>query len=170
MKKRKVLNITDSEPDILESLQLGLATHSDLIIITKFLSTCCSQYTTNIIFIFFSTSLMYLPPAPAPLTIIPHLPEFQNIQFSLVQFSSVAQSCLILYNPMDCCMSGVPVHYQLPEFTQTHVHWVGDTIQSSRPLSFPSPPAFNLSEHQGLFKWVSSSHYMDKELEFQHQH
>ena len=106
MKKRKVLNITDSEPDILESLQLGLATHSDLIIITKFLSTCCSQYTTNIISIFFSTSLTYLPPAPAPPTIIPHLPEFQNIQFSLVQFSSVAQSCLILYNPWTAAHQG----------------------------------------------------------------
>ena len=65
---------------------------------------------------------------------------------------------------------GLPVHCQLPEFTQTHVHWVGDTIQPSHPLSSPSPPAFNLSQYQGLFKWVSSSHQVVKVLEFQLQH
>ena len=69
------------------------------------------------------------------------------------QFSSVAQLCLTLYDPMNQSMPGLPVHHQLPEFTQTHVHWVGDAIQPSRPLSSPSPPAFNLSQHQGLFKW-----------------
>ena len=57
---------------------------------------------------------------------------------------------------------GLPVHHQLPEFTQTHVHWVGDAIQPSHPLSSPSPPAFNLSQHQGLFQWVSSSHQVAK--------
>ena len=87
-----------------------------------------------------------------------------------VQFSSVAQSCLILCDPMDCSMPGLPVHHQLPEFTQTHVHWVGDAIQPSHPLSSPSPPALNLSQHQGLFQWVSSSHQMAKVLEFQLQH
>ena len=66
-------------------------------------------------------------------------------------------------------MPGFSVHHQLPEFTQTHVHWVGDAIQPSHPLSSPSPPAFNLSQYQGLFKWVSSSHQMAKVLEFQHQ-
>ena len=70
-------------------------------------------------------------------------------------FSSVAQSCLILCTPMDCSTPGFPVHHQLPEFTQTHVHWVGDAIQPSHILSFPSPPTFNLSQHQGLFQWVS---------------
>ena len=74
------------------------------------------------------------------------------------QFSSVAQSCLTLCDPMDCSTPGLPVHHQLPEFTQTHVHWVGDAIQPSHLLSSPSPPALNLSQHQGLFKWVSSSH------------
>ena len=59
---------------------------------------------------------------------------------------------------MDCSTPGLPVHHQLPEFTQTDVHWVGDTIRPSHPLSSPSPPAFNLSQHQGLFKWVSSLH------------
>ena len=67
------------------------------------------------------------------------------------QFSSITQSCLTLYNPMDYSTPGLPVHHQLPELIHTHVHWVGDAIQPSRPLSFPSPPAFNLSEHQGLF-------------------
>ena len=150
-----------------------------------------------------------------------------------VQFSSVVQSCLTLWDPMDCSTPGLSVHYQLPEFTQTHVHWVSDAIQPSHPLSSPSPPtfslsqhqsvssvaqscltlcdpmdcstpglsvhdkfleftqthvqcvcgaiqpphplfspsppAFNLSQHQGLFKWVSSSHQVAKVLEFQHQ-
>ena len=59
-------------------------------------------------------------------------------------------------DPMDCSMPGLPVHHQLPEFTQTQVHWAGDAIQPSHPLSSPSPPTLNLSQHQGLFKWVSS--------------
>ena len=72
--------------------------------------------------------------------------------FSSVQFSSVAQSCLTLCDPMDCCMPGLPVHHQLPEFTQTRVHQVSDAIQPSHPLSSPSPLAVNLSQQQGLFK------------------
>ena len=71
---------------------------------------------------------------------------------------------------MDCSMPGLPVHHQLPEFTQTHAHWVNDAIQPSHLLSSPSPPAFNLSQPQGLFKWVSSSHQVAKVLEFQLQH
>ena len=70
---------------------------------------------------------------------------------------------------MGCSMPGFPVHHQLLELTQTHVYWVGDTIQLSHSLQFPSPPAFNLSQHQGLFEWVSSSHQMAKVLEFQLQ-
>ena len=85
-------------------------------------------------------------------------------------FSSVGQSCLTLCNPMDCSMPGFPVHDQLLEFTQTHVRWVGDAVQSSHPLSSPSPPAFNLSQNQGLFKWVSSLHQVAKVSEFQLQH
>ena len=88
----------------------------------------------------------------------------------LVQFRSVAQSCPTHWDPMNRSTPGLPVHHQLPKFTQTHVHWVGDTIQPSHPLSSPSPPAFNLSQHQGLFKWVSSSHQVAKLLEFQLQH
>ena len=72
--------------------------------------------------------------------------------FSSVQFSSVAQSFPTLCNPMNRTMPGLPVHHQLPEFTQTHVHPVSDAIQPSHPLSSPSPPAFNLSQHQGLFQ------------------
>ena len=70
---------------------------------------------------------------------------------------------------MDCSMPGLPVHHQLPEFTQTYVHWVGDAIQPSHPLLIPSPPAPSLSQHQGLFQWVSSSHQVAKVLEFQLQ-
>ena len=87
-----------------------------------------------------------------------------------VQFSSVAQLCLTLCNPMDCSMLGLPVHHQLLEFTQTHVHWVSDAIQPSHFQSSPSPPALNLSHHQCLFKWVSSLHQVAKVLEFQLQH
>ena len=75
-----------------------------------------------------------------------------------VQFSSFAQSCLTLWDPMDCNTPGLPVHHQLPGFTQSHVHWIGDAIQPSHPLSSPSSPSFNLPQHQDLFKWVSSSH------------
>ena len=88
----------------------------------------------------------------------------------LVQFSSVAQLCPTLWNPMNRSTPGLPVHHQLLEFIQTHVHRVGDAIQPSHPLSSPSPPAPNPSQHQGLFKWVSSSHHVAKVLEFQLQH
>ena len=74
---------------------------------------------------------------------------------SSVQFST--QSCPTLCDPMDCSTPGLSVHRQLPEFTWIHVHWVGDVIQPSHPLSSPSPPAFDISQHQGLYKWVSSS-------------
>ena len=85
---------------------------------------------------------------------------------SSIPFSSVAQLCLTLCDPMDCSKPDLPVHHQLQEFAQTHVHWVSDAIQLSHPLSSASPPAFNFSQHQG----VSSSHQVAKELEFQLQH
>jgi len=87
-----------------------------------------------------------------------------------VQFSSVTQSRLTLCDPMNCSTPGLPVHHQLLEFTQTHVHWVSDAIQPSHPLSSPSPPAPNPSQHQSLFQWVNSSHEVAKVLEFQLQH
>ena len=86
------------------------------------------------------------------------------------QFSSVTQSCPTLCNPMNRSTPGLPVHHQLPEFTQSHVHWVSDAIQPSHPLSSPSPPAPNASQHQGLFQWVNSSHEVAEVLEFQLQH
>ena len=88
----------------------------------------------------------------------------------LLQFSSVAQTCPTLCNTMDCSTPGLPVHHQLLELTQTHVYWVGDAIQPSHHLSSTFPPAFNLSLHQGIFQWVSSSHRVAKELEFKLQH
>ena len=91
-------------------------------------------------------------------------------QFSSIQFSSAGQSCPTLCNTVDCKMPDFPVHYQLPELAQTHVHRVGDAILSSHPLSSPSPPAFNLSQHQGLFQWLSSLHQRAKVLEFELQH
>ena len=99
--------------------------------------------------------------------------EFQHQPFqwiSSVQFSSVTESCPILCRPMNHSTSGLPVHHQLLEFTQTHVHRVGDAIQPSHSLSSPSTPAFNLFLHLDLFKWVSSSHQVVKILEFQLQH
>ena len=86
---------------------------------------------------------------------------------SSVPFSSVAQSCLTLCDPLNRSTPGLPIHHQLPEFTQTHVHRVGDAIQPSHPLSSPSPPAPNPSQHQSLFQWVNSSHEVAKGLEFQ---
>ena len=80
--------------------------------------------------------------------------------------SSVTQSCPTLCDPMNPSTPGLPVHHKLPEFTQTHIHWVQDAIQPSHPLSSPSPPAFNLTQHWGLFKWVSSSHRVAKVLDF----
>ena len=79
-----------------------------------------------------------------------------------VQFSSVAQSCPTPWDPIDCSTPGLPVYFQLPEFIQTHVQWVSDAIQPSHPLSPPSPPAFNISQHQGLFKRLRSSHQVAK--------
>ena len=97
-----------------------------------------------------SSAFLTLGHLPTKLHLVGH-PEL--LSCGSVQFSSVTQSCLTLCYPMDCNAPGLPVHHQLLEFTQTHVHRVGDAIQPSiYPLSFPSPPAFNLSQHQGLFQ------------------
>ena len=92
------------------------------------------------------------------------------ISFQIVlsdQIKSVTQSCLTLCDPMNHSTPGLPVHHQLPEFTQTHVHRVSDATQPSHPLSSPSPPAPNPSQHQSLFQRVNSSHEVAKVLEFQ---
>ena len=92
-----------------------------------------------------------------------------HIRYHVAQITviSIAQLCPTLCDPIDCRMPGFPVHYQLQKLAQTHVHQVGDAIQPSHPLSSPSPPTFNLAQHQGLFQWVSSSHQVAKILEFQ---
>ena len=98
--------------------------------------------------------LVFIPPAPqqSPWWVVYCSLGSPHSHFSSVQFSSVAQSCQTLWDPMDCSMPGFPVHQQLLEFTLTHVHQVGNAIQPSHPLSSPSPLAFNLSQHQGLFQ------------------
>ena len=95
---------------------------------------------------------------------------FPGVNAVLTNFRCSVQLCPTLCDPMDWNTLGLAVHQQLPDFTQTHVHWVSDAFQPSHPLSSPSPPAFNLSQHQGLFKWVSSLHQVAKVLEFQLQH
>ena len=96
--------------------------------------------------------------------------DWATFTFIFLQFSSVAQSCPTLCDPMDCSTPGFRVHHQLPDLAQTHVHQVSNAIQLAHPLLSPSPPAFNLSQHQALFKWVSFSHQVAKVLEFQLQH
>ena len=103
---------------------------------------------------------LYLPPTPTQ----------SHINIELLQFSSVAQSCPTLCDPVNRSTPGLPVHHHLPEFTQTHVLWVCDAIQPSHPLLSPFPPASNPSQHQSLFQWVNSSHEVAKVLEFQLQH
>ena len=95
---------------------------------------------------------------------------FYNPLLCFIQFSSVTHLCPTLQDPIDCSTPGLPVHHQLTEFIQTHVHWFSDAIQPSHLLSSPSPPTFSLSQHQGLFKRVSSLHQVAKILEFQLQH
>ena len=117
------------------------------------------------------------PSFPASIPTSPRIPSLLSVDslarfyfsFTLL-FCLVSQLCLTLCDPMDCSTPGLPVHHQLPELTQTHVHQVIDAIQPSHPLSSPSPPAFSLSQHQTFFHWVSSPHQVAKVLEFQLQH
>ena len=107
-------------------------------------------------------------------TVLKHCPcvqgSLQSNSWLQPQFSSITQSCPTLCDPMDCSMPGFPVLHYIPELAQIHVHWVGDAIQPSHPLLSPSSLALNLSQHQGLFQWVSSLHQVAKVLEFQLQH
>ena len=103
--------------------------------------------------------------------IILYLSEYLRVESYILHCCClVTKSCLTICDPVDCSTPGFPVRHQLPEPTQTHVHWVGDAIQPSHPLLSPSHPAFNLSQHQGLFQWVSSSHQVAKVMEFHLQH
>ena len=115
-------------------------------------------YITCLVLIYFTTDSFYI------------LTAFIQSSLPSVQFSSVAQLCPTLCDPKNRSTPGLPVHHQIPEFTQTHVHWVSDAIHPSHPLSSPSPPAPNPSQHQNLFQWVNSSHEVAKVLEFQLQH
>ena len=108
-----------------------------------------------------------LPGKPIFIPMIHDILDIWNVIYTIYQFSSVAQSCPTLCDPMNCSTPGLPVHHQLPEFTQTHVHWVSDAIQPSHLLSSPSPLAPNPSQHQSIFQWVNSSHEVAKVLEFQ---
>ena len=132
-----------------------------------------------IFFLFWILELMSFPPRififlgnilKIPLIIFFPLFSLSSNNISSVQFSSVTQSCLTLCDPMNRSTPGLPVHHQHPEFTQTHVHWVGDATQPSHPLLSPFPPAPNPSQNQSLFQWVNSSHEVAKVLEFQLQH
>ena len=105
------------------------------------------------------------PPCSPPLFQPSCSPETPRDTSSVQSLSPVG-----LCDPMDCGTPGLPVYHQLPKFIQTHIYWVSDAIQPSHPLLSPSPPTFNLSQHQGVFKWVSSSHQVAKVLEFQLQH
>ena len=143
-----------SQPSSLFSFPLSLVMYQPSISILRSLNVSCV-----------SSSL------DSKFTLFQHLPCrscYIHDTISSVQFSCsvMSDSC----DPMNCRMPGLPVHHQLLESTQTHVHCFGDAIQPSHPLSSPSPPALNLSQNQGLFKRVSSSHHMAKVLEFQLQH
>ena len=136
-------------------------------------------FSQTLTFLLISVRIINLPanisPYPSPcidlsVLCLNHIDSLKIVKATSVQFSSVAQSCLTLCDPMNRSTPGLPVHHQLPEFTQIHVHRVSDAIQPCHPLSSPSPPAPNLSQHPGLFQWVNSSHEMAKVLEFQLQH
>ena len=106
------------------------------------------------------------------ITYITNILQISVLSLFIMSFSSVhfAQSCLTVCDPTNFSTPGFLVHHKLPELAQTHIHQVSDAIQPSHPLSSPSPPTFNLSQHQGLFQWVSSLHQVTKLLEFQLQH
>ena len=106
--------------------------------------------------------------SPNAITLLSFPPE-QVTLFKYCCCWSVAKSCLTLCDPVNCSPPGFPLLHYLPEFAQTHVHWVGDSIQPSHSLSPPSPPTLSLSQHQGLLQWIGSSHQMAKLLELQHQ-
>ena len=134
------------------------------------------QHSSPEVFSFCKTETLYLVNRNSLFSSIPTQPLTATIlsvyEFDYSQFSSVQSlSCVWLFcDPMNRSTPDLPVHHQLPEFTQTHVHQVSDAIQPPHPLSSPSPPAPNPSQHQGLFQWVNSSHQVAKVLEFQLEH
>ena len=132
----------------------------------NFFSTVVKNQLMILVWVYFHTLIFVVFVYDLLITTLMHV--FKS--GSEFQFSSVTQYCQTLCYPRDCSTPGFSVHHQLPELAQTNVHRVNDAIQPSHPLSSPSPPAFNLSQHQGLLQWVSSSHQVAKVLEFQLQH
>ena len=114
-----------------------------------------------------NSSIKHLEGECVPIEVFNHLLGNFALVTIIGEFSSAAQSCPTLCNPMNRSTPGLPVHHHLPDFTQTHVHRVGDAIQPSHPLSSTFPPAPNPSQHQSLFQWVNSAHEVAKVLEFQ---
>ena len=106
-----------------------------------------------------------------PYSLLPtgHVSDFPSLHWIICCYCSVTKSCPTLCNLMGCSTPGFSILHYLPEIAQTHVHWVGYAIQPSHPLSSLSPPAFNPSQQQGLFQWVSSLHQVAKVLGLQHQ-
>ena len=129
-----------------------------LSVLVKVYQFCWTFQRANIWFCWFSLLFFYFLFGLSP----PYFLLFSSFCSFWFQFSSVAQSCPTLCDPMNCSMPGLPVHHQLPEFTQTYIHRVGDAIQPSHPLSSPSPPAPNPSQNQSLFQWVNSLHEVAK--------
>ena len=117
-------------------------------------------------------SKIFFDPPPKVMKITTKMDKWNLIFLESFCMASLVQllSHILLYNPMDCSVPSFPVCHQLLELAQTHVHRVGDAIQPSHPLSSPSPPAFNLSQHQCLFQWVGSWHLVAKIFEFKLQH
>ena len=139
---------------------------NSIFLVMRTFNTWCCNFQIYIIINFRHHAVHYIPQElsynwkSVPLTTFTHFTHPQPL-------SSVSQLCPTLCDPMNRSTPGLPVHHQLPEFTQTHAHWVGDAIQPSHPLSSPCPPAPNPSQHQSLFQWVNSSYEVAKVLEFQ---
>ena len=138
-------------------------------ILWKILWELISNFFVSVVYITYSLHTQVIAVSSENNSKKKSLNELNKTRFYF-HFSSIAQLCLTLCDPMNHTMPCLPVHHQLAESTQTHVHWVGDAIQPSHPLSSPSPPALSLYQHQSLFKWDSSLHQLAKVLEFQLQH
>ena len=152
------------DPSRIQPLFLSLTMSQTLFVYVSSGSSVRSERPWPVLPVATSIRRQKLPLWLFSLSLVYFTKSFNKILF--VQFSSVAQSCLTLCDPMNRSTPGLPVHHQLPEFTQTHVHRVRDAIQPSHPLSSPSP-APNPSQHQSLFQWVNSSHEVAKVLELQ---
>ena len=151
------------------SLRICKGLHFAVLIINwiNYLNRCLAFYNKDIVLIYLLKHFLKMRLLDQEVVLKKWSRGLRRPLERIYQFSSDAQSCPTLWDPMNCSTPGLPVHHQLPEFTQTHVHRVGDAIQPSHPLSSPSPPAPNPSQHQSLFQWVNSSHEVAKVLEFQ---